>query len=60
MGITAENVARKYSVNRADADAFALRSHQRAAAAQAANKFVDETVKLDVTIKLVRATKSRR
>lgn len=51
MGITAENVARKYSVNRADADAFALRSHQRAAAAQAANKFVDETVKLDVTIK---------
>ncbi|MFN8439795.1 MAG: acetyl-CoA C-acyltransferase [Caldilineaceae bacterium] len=51
MGITAENVARKYSVSRADADAFALRSHQRAAAALEAGKFADETVKLDVTVK---------
>jgi acetyl-CoA acyltransferase len=38
MGITAENVARKFGVSRADQDAFALRSHQRATAAQAAGK----------------------
>jgi acetyl-CoA acyltransferase len=35
MGLTAENVAKQYGVSRADQDAFALRSHQRAAAAQA-------------------------
>ena len=34
MGETAENVAERYSVSRADQDAFALRSHQRAVAAQ--------------------------
>ena len=34
MGLTAENVARKYQVSREDADAFALRSHERALAAQ--------------------------
>jgi len=38
MGVTAENVARKFGVSRADQDAFALRSHQRASAAQAAGK----------------------
>lgn len=34
MGLTAENVARTYHVSREDADAFALRSHQRALEAQ--------------------------
>lgn len=34
MGLTAENVARTYNVSRADADAFAFRSHQRALEAQ--------------------------
>ncbi|MDB4968414.1 MAG: acetyl-CoA acetyltransferase [Myxococcales bacterium] len=38
MGVTAENVARKFGVSRADQDAFALRSHQRATAAQAAGR----------------------
>lgn len=33
MGLTAENVARRYNISRADQDAFALRSHQRALAA---------------------------
>src|SRR5579872_3254505 len=33
MGLTAENLAKKYSVSRADQDKFALRSHQRALAA---------------------------
>jgi acetyl-CoA acyltransferase len=48
MGLTAENVAQKYSVSREDQDAFALRSHQRAAAAQDAGKFKDEIVPLEV------------
>jgi acetyl-CoA acyltransferase len=44
MGLTAENVARKFEVSRADQDAFALRSHQRAIAAQQAGHFVQEIV----------------
>jgi 3-oxoadipyl-CoA thiolase len=42
MGETAENVAEKYQVSRADQDAFALRSHQRAIAAQQAGHFTRE------------------
>jgi len=38
MGVTAENVARKFGVSRADQDAFALRSHSRAVEAQKAGK----------------------
>jgi acetyl-CoA acyltransferase len=49
MGLTAENVRKKYNVSREDADAFAYRSHQKALAAQAAGKFDDELVPLDVT-----------
>jgi acetyl-CoA C-acetyltransferase len=45
---TAENLARDYAVSREAADAFALRSHQRAAAAWAAGKFDDEVVALSV------------
>ncbi len=44
MGLTAENVARKYEVSRVDQDAFALSSHQRAIAAIEAGKFKDEIV----------------
>jgi len=44
MGITAENVAKKFEVSRADQDAFALASQKKAAAAQAAGKFADEIV----------------
>jgi acetyl-CoA acetyltransferase family protein len=44
MGITAENLAREYSVSRADQDAFALRSHQRAIAAIDAGIFAREIV----------------
>src|SRR6476660_7720115 len=50
MGLATENVARKYEVTREQQDAFALRSHQRAAAALDANKFKDETVALNVTL----------
>src|ERR687898_1072337 len=48
MGLATENVAQKYNVSREEQDEFALRSHQRAAAAQDAGKFKDETVPLNV------------
>lgn len=44
MGHTAERVAEKFGISREDQDAFALRSHQRAAAAMAAGKFAGEIV----------------
>jgi acetyl-CoA C-acetyltransferase len=44
MGITAENVAKLHSIDRASQDALALASQQKAAAAQAAGKFKDEIV----------------
>ena len=44
MGETAENVAEKYGVSRADQDAFALASHQKAAQAWEAGAFADEVV----------------
>jgi len=44
MGITAENVAKAYSISREMQDALALGSQTKAAAAQAAGKFVDEIV----------------
>jgi acetyl-CoA acyltransferase len=44
MGITAENVARRFNVTRAEQDAFAFRSHQRAVAALEAGRFTAETV----------------
>src|ERR671938_1270964 len=46
MGLATENVARKYEIGREEQDAFSLRSHQRAAAAQDAGKFDDEVVPL--------------
>jgi acetyl-CoA C-acetyltransferase len=44
MGITAENVAKQWSIDRSQQDAFALASQQKAAAAQDAGKFRDEVV----------------
>lgn len=48
MGHTAEQVANKYNVSREDQDAFAVRSHQLAAAAIAAGKFNDDIVPVEV------------
>jgi len=48
MGLTAENVSRKYKVNREDADAFSYRSHQNALRAQAEGLFDDELVPLEI------------
>ena len=44
MGLTAENVARKYSVSREDADAFSYRSHRCALDAQKAGRFADDGI----------------
>jgi acetyl-CoA C-acetyltransferase len=44
MGITAENVAKQYGVDRVQQDAFALESQRKAAAAQDAGKFKEEIV----------------
>ena len=48
MGITAENVADRYGISRADQDAFAYRSHQRALAAIEAGRFEEEIVPVPV------------
>jgi acetyl-CoA acyltransferase len=55
MGNTAENVAEKYGVSREEQDKFALRSHQRAAAALKEGKFDPETVSVHVIEKSVNA-----
>ena len=48
MGITAENVAKKYSIKREAQDALALGSQTKAAAAQDAGKFKDEIVPISI------------
>ncbi|MEJ5028082.1 acetyl-CoA C-acetyltransferase [Comamonas sp. MYb69] len=53
---TAENLARDYGISREEADAFALRSHQRAAAAWQAGRFDAEVVPVSVPQKKGEAT----
>ena len=53
MGHTAEEVAKKFGISREDQDAFAVRSHQKAAKAIADGKFTDEIVPVDVSIHTV-------
>lgn len=53
MGHTAEEVAKKFGISRKDQDAFAVRSHQKASAAIEEDKFVDEIVPVDVTLRSV-------
>lgn len=48
MGLTAEKLREKYGITREDSDAFALRSHQNAVAAQAAGRFDDEIVPVEI------------
>ncbi len=48
MGVTAENLAAKYDISRAEQDAFAAASQQKAAAAQAAGHFFDEIVPVEI------------
>ncbi len=51
MGITAENVAKKYDISRDKQDALALASQQKAAAAQEAGRFKDEIVPFSIAQK---------
>jgi acetyl-CoA C-acetyltransferase len=51
MGETAENVAEKYKIARADQDAFALASHRKAVAAQDARKFAIEVIPVELPAK---------
>ncbi|MEK6374118.1 MAG: acetyl-CoA C-acyltransferase [Acidobacteriota bacterium] len=54
MGLTAENVARKYGVSREEADAFSYASHQKAIAAQQAGKFADDGI-VPLNVEIVEA-----
>ena len=55
MGLTAENVAKKYGVSREDQDEFAYRSHKRAISAWKAGRFDDQITPLEVVEKKVTA-----
>jgi acetyl-CoA acyltransferase len=48
MGLTAENLAKKYGITREQSDEFSFASHQKALAAIAAGKFKDEIVPVEV------------
>ena len=48
MGLTAENLARKYSITREQSDEFSLASHQKALAAIAAGNFRDEIAPVEI------------
>lgn len=51
MGVTSENVAAKYGVDRASQDAFAVHSHAKAAAARGSGKFRDEIVPVSTVLR---------
>ncbi|MEC5424979.1 acetyl-CoA C-acetyltransferase [Virgibacillus sp. C22-A2] len=53
MGHTAEEVANRFNISRADQDAFAVRSHERAAKAIHEGKFKDEIVPVEVTQRII-------
>jgi len=48
MGMTAENLAEMYSINREDQDAFAYRSHMKAAAARTSGRLEEEIVPVEI------------
>jgi len=50
MGVTAENVAKRYGVTRADQDQMGVDSHKKALAAQAAGHFKNEIVPVTITV----------
>ena len=51
MGVTAENVARKFEISRAEQDEFALQSQNKAEAAMKAGKFKDEIIPIEIPSK---------
>jgi len=56
MGLTAENLAKKYGITREQADEFSLKSHEKAIAAIAAGKFKDEIVPYEISYNYVEAS----
>jgi acetyl-CoA acyltransferase len=60
MGLTAENLAKKYEISREQADEFSLQSHQKALAAIAAGKFKDEVVPVEVNFTSVNGANGNR
>jgi acetyl-CoA acyltransferase len=56
MGLTAENLAKKYGITRELADTFSYESHQKALAAIAAGKFKHEIVPVDVSYSVLEAS----
>jgi acetyl-CoA acyltransferase len=56
MGLTAENLAKKYGITRERADTFSYESHQKALGAIAAGKFKDEIVPVDVSYSVLEAS----
>ncbi|MBR5429283.1 MAG: acetyl-CoA C-acetyltransferase [Firmicutes bacterium] len=61
MGVTAENIAKKYGITREEVDAFSLESQQKAVAAMEAGRFDEEIVPVTVKIKkeMVEITKDQ-
>ena len=60
MGLTAERLATRFAITRAQCDEFSLRSHQKALAAIAAGKFDDETVPVPVSFTTPNGSKPKR
>ena len=56
MGLTAENLAKKYGITREQSDEFSFASHQKALAAIAAGKFKDEIVSVAVSYTVLEAS----
>lgn len=50
MGQTSENVAERFGITRKEQDEFAVESHKRAAAAQAAGKFKEQIVPVEIKV----------
>ena len=51
MGVTAENIAKKWNISREDQDKLAVESHQRAAKATAAGYFKEQILPIDIKVK---------
>ena len=60
MGLTAERLAERFKITRAECDEFSLRSHQKALAALAAGKFEEETVAVPVSFTTPNGSKPKR
>ena len=60
MGLTAERLAKRFSITREAADEFSWRSHQKAMAAIQAGKFDDETVPVPVSFTTPNGSKPKR